>query len=75
VQEIWKEINEEASRPSNARNSYENFKWWLEKYFNPIKFEVKSSKNVDEAVQILVNYIDHGFPGKRPVEALFPEVF
>jgi hypothetical protein len=62
VYEIWKEINEDPNRPSKVRNSYENFSWWLQKYFGPRRFEVKSSKSVDEAIQLVIRYIDHGYP-------------
>ncbi len=62
VQEIWKEINEDPNRPSKVRNSYDNFSWWLQKYFGPRRFEVKSSRSVDEAIQLIVHYIDHGYP-------------
>jgi hypothetical protein len=62
VYEIWKEINEDPERPSKVRNSYENFSWWLQKYFGSRRFEVKSSRSVDEAIQLVVRYIDHGYP-------------
>src|SRR6266550_4291803 len=64
VQEIWKEINEDPNRPSKVRNSYDNFSWWLQKYFGPRRFEVKSSKSVNEAIQLIVHYIDNGYPVK-----------
>lgn len=59
---IWKEINTGSERPVKARNSYENMKWWLEKYFAPFKFEVRSTKSADEAMDKVVQYIDRGFP-------------
>jgi len=62
VNEIWKEINEDPNRPSKTKNSYDNFRWWLQKYFSPLGFEVKSSKSTDEAIRLMVRYIDHGYP-------------
>jgi hypothetical protein len=63
IQEIWAEINTSRDRPAQERNSYQNMRWWLEKYFTPpFQFEVKSTKNVDEAILEVVAHIDKGFP-------------
>ena len=62
VPDIWKEINTSVDRPSKIRNSYANMQWWLEKYFRPIQFEVKNTKNVDEAISMIVRQIDNGYP-------------
>lgn len=62
ILDIWKDINENSSRPSKARNSYENMVWWLNKNFPNYKFSVASTRNTDEAMQYIIGKIDSGFP-------------
>ena len=60
--QIWKEINSDEKHPSEMRNSYENMKWWLEKYFHPMKFHVLQVVHVDEAIRKVRRHIDRGYP-------------
>jgi hypothetical protein len=62
INEIWEEINGSAERPSQIRNSYQNFVWWLKKYFAQYQFSIKETKNTPEAVNYVVQKIDEGFP-------------
>ena len=62
IPEIWREINEGEGRPVKGRNAYENMRWWLAKYFAPLRFEVTSTKSVDEAIDSIVACINHDFP-------------
>ena len=63
IQEIWNAINTSKDRPSKERNSYQNMRWWLAKYFTPpFEFEIKSTKNADEAIDNVVGHIDVAFP-------------
>jgi len=62
IQDIWIDLNEGQGRPSTGRNSYENIAWWLNKHFGPYRFQVKSLKNVDDAMRHIVSKIDLDFP-------------
>ena len=63
IGDIWAEINTGDARPVKGRNAYENMRWWLEKHFSPpLKFEVASTRNPDEAIASVVARIDRGYP-------------
>ena len=62
IQDIWTEINTGAERPVQYRNHYTNMIWWLDKYFQPLKFYRKTTKKPDEATKLIIKSIDHGFP-------------
>jgi hypothetical protein len=62
IEDIWKEINTGTERPAQVRNSYTNMKWWLEKYFHPTKFEIKSTIDADNAIEQVATSIDRGYP-------------
>lgn len=62
IKSIWADINTGSERPVRKRNSYENMKWWLNKYFFPIIFEVLVISDVDSAIAKVVNKIDHDYP-------------
>lgn len=62
IQDIWKEINSGTERPVQARNSYTNMKWWLDKYFHPTRFEIKSTMDPDDAIEQVVASINRGYP-------------
>jgi hypothetical protein len=60
--DIWEEINAGTERPSKARNSYANMKWWLERYFPRERWYVRSTKNMEEAIAWIVRSVDAGYP-------------
>ncbi len=63
IGDIWTEINTGEERPVKGRNAYENMRWWLEKHFSPpLKFEVGSTRNADEAIASVVARVDRGYP-------------
>lgn len=62
IQDIWTEINQGQNRPALGRNSYQNMAWWLNTHLRPYKFEVKSSKNTDDAIKHIVGRVKSEFP-------------
>lgn len=62
IEQIWNEINTGKDRPVMMRNSYQNMKWWLEKYFPWIEFQVKETKIIDTAVNHVMKCINAGYP-------------
>ncbi|HUE87443.1 MAG TPA: hypothetical protein VMO26_15315, partial [Vicinamibacterales bacterium] len=62
VQDIWKDINENPSRPSQIKNAHTNLKWWLERHFPSLRFEYVQTDSAARAVESLVRFIDGGFP-------------
>jgi len=58
---IKTEINSGQGRPSTKENAHENFKWWLQRRFPKLKFEL-SWVYEEVAVRKLVDYINSGSP-------------
>lgn len=58
---IKQEINSAQGRPSSKENAHENFKWWLQRRFPKLKFEL-SWVYEEVAIRKLVDYIDNGSP-------------
>lgn len=62
IQDIWKDINTGAERPSKVRNAHTNLKWWLQKHFPRIKFEYLTVRDELLAVISVVGFIEAGYP-------------
>ncbi len=59
---IYKDVNEDPSRPKMELNSHANMKWWLEKHFPSLKFKYDQTGREDKAIDSIVHSIDGGFP-------------
>lgn len=62
IQQIWKDVNEGNQRPVQFRNAHANLKWWLEKYFRPLRFEYSTLTDATLAVERMIGYIDGSMP-------------
>jgi hypothetical protein len=62
VQNIWRDINVDATRPSKMRNAHANMKWWLEKHFPSLRFQYIQTRDETQAIENIVRFINGGFP-------------
>lgn len=59
---IWKDVNQSAGRPVQARNAHANLKWWLEKHFPSLRFEYLTLRDEATAAEHIVRFVDAGMP-------------
>lgn len=62
IQQIWRKINQDANRPSNARNAYANMVWWLNEEFPSLHFRVHETSAESTALQRIVQSVDANSP-------------
>lgn len=62
IEAIWKKINQDSTRPSQERNSYDNMVWWLNQEFSSLNFEVESTGDERVALQRVTRSIDCNSP-------------
>jgi hypothetical protein len=60
--DIYKTINASAERPVKQTNSHANIKWWLEQRFPTIKFKYVTTTTDTTAIELIVGFVDRGFP-------------
>jgi hypothetical protein len=59
---IWKDINENPTRPVKVRNAHKNMQWWLERHFPRLRFEYIQTRDQIQALESIVRFVDGGFP-------------
>ena len=62
IQQIWKDINTGASRPSQIQNDWVNFIWWLNKNIPQHSFSLFKTKDEIKATEFIINCINEDFP-------------
>lgn len=63
IRQIKTEINSAEGRPSQYKNSWQNFKWWLEReYVDDIQFKLDTTTDSTIAVETIKTAISGSFP-------------
>jgi hypothetical protein len=62
ILDVWKDVNQSPQRPSKARNSHANMKWWLQSHFPSLQFEYLTLTDEALALEKIIGFIDARMP-------------
>lgn len=62
ILKIWDEVNTGKIRPSQGRNDWTNFIWWLNNNIPNTKFKLKTISDETVAIPLIIKSIDSGYP-------------
>jgi hypothetical protein len=61
--DIWKAINQDPKRPFKGQhNDFRNMQWWLQTNFPSVVFQFITQHREDDALKLIVQFINIGFP-------------